>query len=136
MTTLDSFTNLELDQIASKLKIKNYIPCRMKNELVGKQASEVENGIIGSNNSDESDTANHWTLYYKDNDKRIYYSSFGDHISNEIKNYLGTPIKTSDIQIQSLDGIDQQSCGAYCLIILYLLSNDVPFEDIIIFLIP
>ena len=50
MTTLDSFTNFELDEIAQKLKINNYVPTRMKNELIGKHGSEKECGITGSKN--------------------------------------------------------------------------------------
>ncbi len=47
MTTLDSFTNLELDLVATKLKIKNYVNCRMKDDLIGKHISDEECGIVG-----------------------------------------------------------------------------------------
>ena len=133
---LDSFTNQELDEIAQKLKIKNYVNTRMKDELKNQTINDKECGIVGSMNSDESYSFNHWTLNYKNNQIKTYYSSFGDYPSQEIINYLGRPILTSDIQLQSFTGTDKYFCGGYCLIILYLLSNNIPFEDIIIFLMP
>ena len=124
----------------------------MKDELLKLENYQLPlNLIVGSKNSSDSDKFNHWVLCYidrvcktnsieqsddKDNtdnvDQRpnkIFYSSFGDTIPLEIKEFLKPPILSSDFQIQKFNNSD---CGLYCIVILYLLNNGVKFEDIIL----
>jgi hypothetical protein len=126
-------TNVELEEIAESLKIPNF-NVLMKDEL--KTFNNIEyplNLIIGSKNSNESDEFNHWTMCYVDDKQKTYYSSFGDKISLEVKDFLfkldDRLILTSDLQIQDWS---ESSCGLYCICILYLINQGMKFEDIIL----
>jgi hypothetical protein len=126
-------SNVELEEMAKNLKIPNFYVL-MKDEL--KTFTKINyplNLIIGSKNSNESDEYNHWTLSYVDDKQKIYYSSFGDKISLEVKDFLfklsNQLILTSDFQIQDWS---ETSCGLYCIIILYLINQGLKFEDIIL----
>ena len=127
-------SNFDLDNSAKLLNIKNYIPCRMVDDIIGKKVSENECGIINTKKSDH--VGIHWNLIYKDDKNKIFYSSYGDPPHEIIINYLGKNILTSNNQIQSFDGDDKNDCGLYCIIILYLLTKGYEFEDIIIGLLP
>jgi hypothetical protein len=129
-------SNIELISMAKTLKIPNF-DVLMKDEL--KNFTDIKyplNLIIGSKNSNESDQFNHWTMVYVDNEQKIYYSSFGDIISLEVKDFLfkldQRPILSSDFQIQTFTGPDSTSCGLYCILILYLINQGLKFEDIIL----
>ena len=123
-------SNIELDNYAKILNIKNYIPCRMKDELIGKHTSNNECGIINTKSSDHIGI--HWNLIYVDDKRKIFYSSYGDYPDQILLDYLGDNIFTSSNQIQTFDGDDKNDCGLYCIIILYLLSKGYEFENIII----
>jgi hypothetical protein len=126
-------TNLELDSLAKELQIPHYVNARMKDELSNKTVADYECGIINLENSNQ--LGSHWIMYYKTPESErspeicIGYSSYGDPLPDELKNYLGDKIYTSDIQIQDFQS---KACGYYCLAILFLLSKGVKFEDIIL----
>ena len=122
-------TNAELDALARDLKIPNYEPCRMKDELRGQTVAACECGIVNLQNTDQ--VGSHWVLYFNDSTRKLAYSSYGDPVPQELVDYLGhtPPIFTSDIQIQAFS---ETSCGYYCIAILLLLADGVAFEDIVL----
>jgi len=59
----------------------------MKNELPRK-LKNIECGIINLQNYNES--GSHWVAYYKNNDKKYYFYSYGDALPpKELDKYLG-----------------------------------------------
>ena len=65
-------------------------------------------------------------------DQKVYYSSFGDPIPNQVKEFMmkvDRKILSSNFQIQDFN-ID--TCGLYCILIFFLFNNKLKFEDIII----
>ncbi len=134
-------SNLELEKIAKCLNITNFY-CIMKDKLKDVNILNFPlnrlsvntaslNLIINLENSDQN--GSHWVLAYVDNNQKLYYSSFGDPISIEVKNFLykidDRPILTSDIQIQDFN---ESTCGLLCILILYLLNCGQKFEEIIL----
>ena len=75
----------------------------------------------------------HWCLSFISDDQKVYYSSFGDPIPNQIKEFMmkvdDRKILSSNFQIQDFN---TDTCGLYCIRILFLLNNKIKFEDIII----
>ena len=124
-------TNIELDSLAEKLKIKNYKPAICKDQLKGKKVSVNECGIINTGNSDSVGSF-HWCCYFKKGDYKVYFDSYGSPILPDIKEYLGDNTLCSSFQIQSFES---KECGEYCIILLYLLDNNIPFEDIVLSLV-
>jgi len=62
----------------------------MQGELP-QRIKKVECGIINLENSDKN--GSHWTAYYKNNDKKYYFDSYGNapH-SKQLVKYLGSKI--------------------------------------------
>ena len=59
----------------------------MKDELSPK-ANKIECGIINLENSDKQ--GSHWVAYYKNNDKKYYFNSYGNAPPpKELVKYLG-----------------------------------------------
>ena len=123
----DGTTNFELNELAAKLLIKNFKGCFMRDELIG-NGNPNECMIINLDTSSNNGT--HWAFLWIENNKPIYYSSFGDPMPMEVINYCHPhQILTSDIRIQDFN---EKNCGLYCILILYLLSNGHKFENIIL----
>jgi hypothetical protein len=121
-----TLTNIEIDDWARKLNLKDYCPHRMRDELIGK-AKENECGII---NTDESSGKGfHYVAYFKRGNTKIYFDSFGLNPLIEVQRYLGINILCSDFRIQKLT---DTNCGKYCLYVLYKLNNGNDFKDLIL----
>lgn len=119
-------TNEELDNLAKKLKIPNYVNCRMKNELTNK-IKDKECGIVNFQNSNQN--GSHWVCYFKKDDLKIYFDSFGGFPPENVKKYLGKNIICSNFQIQPNNS---DKCGIYCLLVLLLLSKNYDYIDILL----
>ena len=66
-------------------------------------------------NLDEyADVGTHWVALYVKNNKVIYFDSFGvEHVSKEIKRFIGhKDIKTNIFRIQADNSI---MCGYFCI---------------------
>ena len=76
-------------------------------------------------------------MWFISSTQKIFYCSYGSPIPLEIKKFLmsvdNRPILSSNIQIQDFN---ENTCGYYCLLILYLLNEGTKFEDIILSLGP
>jgi len=119
-------TNLEIDELGHLL-IPFYRNSVCKDELKQMKPNEKETIIINLNDSDQK--GSHFVLCYKDGEKKYFVSSFGDLPPQEVIDYLGENIYTTDLQIQNFD---ETTCGLYSLLISYLLNENIPFEDIIL----
>lgn len=122
-------TNFQLNDLAAKLKIKNYAGCFMKDELINKTENDLECGIVNLQNTDQN--GSHWVCYFHDKtkNKKLFFDSFGLDAPIELQNYLGENILSSTFQIQEL-GTD--TCGDLCILVLYLLDQNIEFEDVIL----
>ena len=120
-----TLTNIEVDNYAKKLKLKYYIPHRMRDELVGKPKAN-ECGIINTNVS--SGKGFHYVCYFKKGNSKIYFDSFGMKPLIQIRKYLGKNILYSTFRIQKLE---DTNCGQLALYVLYRLNQGKDFKDII-----
>ena len=126
-------TNLELIELARKLKIKHFKGVIMSDEFdkLGNVEDE-ECAIFNTENSDSNGT--HWQCYYKRKNKWFHFCSFGSSFPNSLKDYAnGALIRTHDYKIQ--DWLDD-SCGEFCILFLKLMNNPkLKYEDIVLFLV-
>ena len=132
-------TNIELINIAKSLCIPNFY-CIMIDELdkvlltswKGNEYSCFPISII-CNLQDSSENGSHWVMCFINLKSKIFYCSYGSPIPTKIKAFLMTlnslPILSSNFQIQDFN---ENTCGYYCLLILYLLNEGLNFEDIIL----
>ncbi len=127
-------TNLELIDLANNLKIPSF-HCLMRDEILKIDNIQLPISII-LNLEDSPKNGSHWTLLFVDNKEKIYFSSYGDIMPVEVKQFMkkidNRPILTSDLAIQKFE---ETTCGLYSILILYLLNNGENFEDIILDLI-
>jgi hypothetical protein len=90
-----------------------------------------ECGIV--NLDDNTGNGTHWVAYfYVNNQQKIYFDSFGLDPPVELKQYLGHNILTQTFQLQDYGDV---ICGHLCLHVLYELSKNKMFKDIILNLI-
>ena len=118
-------TNIEIDELGDLL-IPNYRHCVMKDELKLMKPNEKETLIVNLNDSDQR--GSHWILIYKNRDQKIFFCSYGSSPPQEVIDYLGKNIYTSNLQVQH----DNSSCGLFCILLAYLLNENIPFEVIIL----
>ena len=123
-------SNLELIQYAKELGINNF-KIFMKDELNGIPES-IECGIVNSDKS--SGEGIHWVSYYinKQENKYYYFDSFGARIMQQVKDYLqeGNKIQIHAHSFQ-IQGFNEQSCGFYCILFLYLCQSGMTYEEIV-----
>ncbi len=118
-------SNIEIYELCKDLII-NYRGCYMKDQLKNMKPLESETIILNLNDSDQS--GSHWTLIWKNGDQKIYFCSYGSSPPQEVIDYLGKNIYTSDLQVQH----DDSSCALYSILVAYFLQENIPFEDIIL----
>ena len=96
---------------------------------------KYECGIINLNTHDQA--GSHWTCYFKNQDQRFYFDSYGQAPPDELIKYLKTPkelkenaavIQRSAVMVQHLDS---NECGSLCLYVLKKLSTGILFSEIL-----
>jgi hypothetical protein len=119
-------SNLDIERLVKDLKIKSFRGVFMKDELP-KKINKLECGIINFENSYQEGT--HWTAYYKNNDKKYYFDSYGDAPPpKELYKYLGSKkIIINRVRVQNYD--DLPICGHLCLLVLKGLSEGKSYEE-------
>ena len=125
-------TNIELIDLAKDLSIPNF-HCICEDEIDQCPTNNTHINIIVNLNDSNNNINGHWCLSFINDDHKVYYSSFNDHIPNQVKEFK---MKVDDRKIlssnfQILD-FNTDTCGLYCILILVLLNNKIKFEDIII----
>ena len=125
-----ALSNVEIEKYARILKIRNFRGCYMRDELKELKYWESECGILNLNLSHE--TGSHWTCWFKKNEKKYYFNSFGLPPPKELINYLGSPVLYSTFQLQDLN---EQNCGKWCLFILKKLNDGSDYISLILSLV-
>ena len=100
----------------------------MKDELP-KKINEIECGIVNVQNSNQC--GSHWVAYYKNNNKRYYFDSYGyAPPPKKLDKYLGPEnLDYNSERIQYYN--DPPICGHLCLIVLEKLSKDSDWKNIL-----
>lgn len=84
-----------------------------------RRVHKIETGILNLDN--DSGNGTHWTAYWKNGSKAVYYDSFGNlQPPIELVNYLNCSIKYNHKQYQTYDTVN---CGHLCLQFLYNASH-------------
>ena len=122
-------TNLELEDMINKLKIKNFKGIFSRDQLSG-TPQDTECGILNLDSKDGPGT--HWTAYYRDNKNNYYFSSFGDDPPLELYKYLNGDILTHTFRIQDFA---DKNCGEFSVLFLHLMSKGLDYFDVILFMV-
>ena len=78
-------TNIQLEEAAIKLKLKNFRDVLMRDEIIRIKLFKQECGILGSKTSRENNM--HWCAWWKDGKNKYYFDSFGLTPTIEIVKY-------------------------------------------------
>ena len=128
-------TNIELIELAKDIHSYVYvkIPCICKDKTNQCSTNNTPINIIVNFNDSDNNINGHGCLNFINDDQKVYYSSFGDPIPNQVKEFMmkvdDRKILSSNFQIQDFN---TDTCRLYCNLILFLLNNTIKFEDIII----
>ena len=95
-------------------------------DTIPKQIGENECGIM--NLDSNINTGTHWVCYFKSQNIRYYFDSFGLPPPVEILKYVGRPLTASTFRLQMLGEV---ICGHYCVYVLLELAKGVDFRNII-----
>ncbi len=124
-----ALTNLDLEQAVRDLHIRNFRGVFMRNSLP-KRSKQKECGIL--NLDETSGNGTHWTCYWKDSCRVIYFDSYGLPPPKEIVRYFSKEIFYNSDEIQPRNSV---VCGHLCLYVLKSLSNGQAFDSIVLNLI-
>lgn len=118
-------TNVELESAAKKMKILNFRGVYSRDSLPDKPRQK-ESGILNLDHAFGRGT--HWTAWYKVNDQKHYFDSFGLHPPLELVKYLGPGIMYNTEKVQRPETV---ICGHLCLYVLKKLSQGKNPQDVI-----
>ena len=119
-------SNLDILEMCKILKINNFKGVYMRNELKGK-GNPNESLIV--NMDDSTGNGTHWTsLFVTDNDS-YYFDSFGLPPPKEVISYC--PDNSRYYNTFKIQKPEEVICGHYCIYIIYMLSNNYKFYDIL-----
>jgi len=108
------------------LKISNFKGVFMRDELKGKAKSN-ESLILNMDESSGSGT--HWTCLHVTGNQSFYFDSFGLPPPIEVANYC--PNNSRHYSTFKIQKPEEVICGHYCIYVLYKLSNNCKFFDIL-----
>ena len=127
----------DIEEYVKILKIPYFRGVKMRDELPS-EPRVYECGVLNLNTHTQK--GSHWTCWYKQRKKRLYFDSFGEPPPIELLQYLKSQteleedlpaVKCNAITVQH----DQSTeCGSLCLYVLKQLSIGISFADIIVFL--
>jgi len=93
--------------------------------LPGKKLKN-ECGIL--NLDDSYGNRTHWVAWYRRNNDRYYFDSYGLQPPKELMDYLKSPVLYNSERLQPANEV---FCGHLCLYVLKQLSLDRKFQDVI-----
>ncbi len=125
-------TNFELLDYSNKLKIPDLRGVFMRDKLpISPHFKEC--GIVNFNTS--SEPGSHWVCYFKNEQDRIYFDSYGQITLDEVQKYLKTPSERGQQVIKRNSDVIQPPgtsiCGHLCLFVLKSLSVGMSFRDVL-----
>ena len=91
----------------------------------------VECGIL--NHDSVRGPGTHWTCWFKDRARRVYFGSYGLPPPDELRRYLGLPIDYNTDELQPRGTV---VCGHLCLYVLKLLADGWSFDEVVLSLLP
>ena len=123
-------SNVDIKNYVKILNVRNFRGCFMRDELKNLKPCKTECGVLNLNLSNEP--GSHWVCWFKRNNKKYYFNSFGLPPPKELIDYLGSPILHSTFQLQ---GLKDQNCGKWCLIVLKNLDEGADYTELILSLV-
>ena len=108
----------EIETAVKELKIKNFKGVFLRDTLPTNIPNQNECGILNLDRSFGPGT--HWVCWYKQDDLKLYFDSYGILPPLELQKYLGKNIFYNTDQIQKSGVV----CGHLCLYILKKLDLD------------
>jgi hypothetical protein len=127
-------TNYDLQNMADVLGIKNFrgVICRDEFKTL-LPALENETGIYNFN--DSSKPGSHWASWCKRGNNWYHFCSYGSDPCLELKEYHMNERKENIMShTYRLQDWDETSCGEWCILFCYLISNPkLAYEDVILF---
>ena len=112
-------TNIELLYVVKDLSIPNFY-CICNDETNQSLRENIHMNIIVNLNDSYNNVNGQWCLSFINDYQNVYYSSFGDPIPNQVKDFMmkvdDQKILFSNFQIQDFN---TDTCGLYCILILF-----------------
>ena len=79
--------NIQLIDLAKDLSIPNFY-CICKDEMDQCSTENIPINIIVNLNDSDNNVNGHWCLCFINDDQKVYYSSFGDPIPNQVNEFI------------------------------------------------
>ena len=123
-------TNIEITDMIEKLHVPNFRGVIMRDEFkkLGKPW-ETEYGICNLEGSKED--GSHWVMWAHRN-KWYHFCSYGSDPCKEFIDYIDGPVVSSTFLAQDFG---ESICGELCVLVIYLLSEGIEFEDAVLSLV-
>ena len=118
-------SNIELLEAAQKLRIPNFRGVNLRDTLP-KRPKKRECGILNLDDTTGSGTP--WIAWYKNENEKINFDSYGLQPPNELVEYLRSPILYNTEQLQPRD---QVFCSHLCFYDLKKLGEGRGLQDVI-----
>ena len=124
-------TNIQLIEMIDKFGIKNFKGVIMRDEFSKlDEPWETEYGIY--NLGDSTTNGFHWCLWARIDGNWYHACPYGGDACKELLEYAGEPVVSSTFQLQEFG---ETCCGQICVMLIYLLSEGVDFEDAVLSLV-
>ena len=129
-------SDIDLEYYSNQLGLKDFRGVVfMRNTLPTSRPRKNKCGIL--NLETDRENGSHWVAWHKRAENRFYFDSFGQDIPRELEIYLKSMreytqndkvILCNKLIVQHLDTTE---CGRLCLFVLYCLSKNRKFDDIL-----
>ena len=119
----EPLSNFQILEVVKDLKIPNFRGVFLRDELPSKPKKK-ECGIL---NLADDPPGTHWVAWFKNQENKIYFDSFGIQPPLEIIDYLRDNVYYSTDKIQPNTSV---LCGHLCLYVLKELSKGTPLKII------
>ena len=129
-----TMSDSDIMEYVSISSIPNFRGVMMRDELPIKPL-KIECGVLNLNTHDQR--GSHWVCWFKQENERYYFDSFGEPPPLELLRYLKTPeefksnapvIRRSAVIVQHFGS---NECGSLCLYALKMLTNGVDLSVIL-----
>ena len=130
----DTMFNSDLEKYVDILSIPHFRGVMMRDELPNIPLKR-ETGILNLNTHDQS--GSHWICWYKHNNDRYVFDSFGETPPIELIRYLKTPLEYQNAlpvihrSAVTVQHYNSNECGSLCLYMLKQLTNGKTFPKIL-----
>lgn len=123
----DGMSDYEFIEHVKRLKILNFRGYIMRDQLSKLTPLDKECGAL--NLDDFNNGGTHTVCWFKDENSKYYFDSFGVVPPKELIRYLKSPILYSTYQIQQFN---DTNCSEWCLHVLNELNKGREYIDVIL----